>query len=118
MAVTTNTDGHIEGTLEGTDYGDNVLRDMAPELHTYSLTADGRGKLAFRVEAQEPTGGGGGTRWITIHEKQKIQEATVQGSFDPPAQSTGGSSALVRFNFYREFLARAVDYDLRWELAD
>jgi hypothetical protein len=89
-----------------------------PQCHTYSLTADGRGTLAFKVEAQEPTGSGGGTRWTTIPEKQKIQEVTVHGSFDPPAQSAGGNSALVRFNFNREFLPRAVDYDLSWEPAE
>ncbi len=114
MATRVNTDDHITGTLEGTDYSDNVVKDMGTEPQSYTLTANGRGKLAFKVEAQEPTGSGNGTRWTTIHEKQKIEGTTVRGTFDPPAQSVGGDSALVRFNFNREFMARAVDYDLRW----
>ena len=113
MATTTNTDGHIEGRLDGADYGDNVSREVDDGDHTYALTAEGHGKLAFKVELQEFNENGGGAHWVTIEEKQKIQDTTVNGSFHVTAQ-TDDDKALLRFNFNREFLARAVDYDLRW----
>jgi len=111
VATTTNTDGHIEGRLEGTDYGDNVTRDVADGDVSYSLTADGRGKLAFKVEMEELDP----TRWVKIEEKQKIEDTTVHGSFTVIGQTDDDPpTARIRFNFNREFLARAVDYDLRW----
>jgi hypothetical protein len=36
------------------------------------------------------------------------------GSDGHVTAQTDDDKALLRFNFNREFLARAVDYDLRW----
>jgi hypothetical protein len=105
------TSGTITGTLHDADYGDNEDRDLEAGSYDYTLSVGGDGKLAFKVETRELTGGG--ARWVTVEEKSKIRGGTVlTGSFS--ADETVGGQTEVRFNFNREFLSRGVEYTLKF----
>ena len=100
----------ITGTLEHTNYGDNEERELEAGTYSYDLTASGEGKLSFKVETRVLDEHGGGAHWETVERKEKIRDGSFSGTFD--AAATVGDQTLVRFNFNREFLGKAVDYQL------
>jgi hypothetical protein len=106
----------ITGALSGTDYGDNTVLGLTPGAYTYTLTNNGPGRLAFKVEVQTVAdlGDSENTKWHTIEEKSKIADRTdLKGDF------TVGVGVLsrpsVRFNFNREFLSKKTSYKLVYQ---
>jgi len=112
MAVTNDS---FQGTLEGTDYGDNVDYDggsrekLETGRYDYTLTITD-GKVSFKVQAREFEGN---DSWVTVEEKQKIRDGSIlNGSFD--AESPPDNEATVRFNFNREFASSKGAYELEF----
>jgi hypothetical protein len=107
-----STSGNVNGELKGTDYGDEVRREVAAGKYKYELGVGGDGKLALKVETRHLTTNG--SNWVTVEKKSEVRGgANLDGYFDVEETTNGGGE--IQFNFTREFLSKQVTYDLDYD---